>query len=157
MKLEELANQYWTKSIFAYVRNYNLRSGKTIDVINWFEKIDEKHLHTLTIFNIKDFYLSIKETLLKNAIQFAMEHTNIGKNDFEVIFHAQKSLLFHSDQRWIKRDSDTFDVTMRAYDGGEICELVGLFMLSLLSRKFISKNIGLYRHDRLSVFRNISG
>ena len=65
MKLEELANQYWTKSIFAYVRNYNLRSGKTTDVINWFEKIDKKHLHTLTIFNIKDFYLSIKETLLK--------------------------------------------------------------------------------------------
>ena len=60
----------------------------TTDVINWFEKIDEKHLHTFTIFEIKDFYLSIKETLLKNAIQFAAEDTNISKNDFEVIFHT---------------------------------------------------------------------
>ena len=28
----------------------------TTEVINWFEKIDEKHLHTFTIFDIKDFY-----------------------------------------------------------------------------------------------------
>ena len=71
----------------------------------------------------------MKETLLKNAIQFAAEHTDINKSDFEVIFHAQKSLLFHSNQPWIKRDSNTFEVTMGAYDGAEICELVGVFML----------------------------
>ena len=54
----------------------------------WLNKIDKKHLHAFTIFNIKDFYPSIKEILLKNAIQFAAEHTNINKNGFEVIFHA---------------------------------------------------------------------
>ena len=37
----------------------------TTDVINWFEKIDEKHLPTFTIFDIKDFYSSIKETFLR--------------------------------------------------------------------------------------------
>ena len=46
---------------------------------------------------------------------------------------------------------------MGAYDGAEICELVGIFMLSLLSEKYSSNNIGLYRDDGLSVFRNISG
>ena len=117
---------------------------------------DEKHLHTFTftIFDIKDFYLSIKETLLKNAIQFSAEHKDINKNDFEVIFHAQKPLLFHSNQPWIKKDSDTFDGTMGAHDGAEICELVEIFMLSLLSKKYSSNNIGLYRDDRLSVFKN---
>ena len=94
---------------------------------------------------------------MKNAIQFAAQHTDINKNNFEVIFHARKSLLFHSNQPWIKRDSDTFDVTTRAYDGAEICELVGIFMLSLLSKKYSSNNIGLYHDDGLSVFRNISG
>ena len=54
---------------------------------------------------------------MKNAIQFAAEHTDIKKNDFEVIFHARNSLLFHSNQPGIKKDSDTFDVTMGAYDG----------------------------------------
>ena len=84
----------------------------TTYVINWFEKIGDKHLHTFTIFNIKDFYPSIKETLSKNAIQFPAEHTDINKNDFEVIFYARKSLLFHCNQPWIKRDSDAFDVNI---------------------------------------------
>ena len=55
---------------------------------NWFKKIDEKRLHTFTIFDIKNFCSSMKEKLLENAIQFAAEHTDINKNDFKVIFHA---------------------------------------------------------------------
>ena len=66
---------------------------------------------------------------------------DISKNDFEVIFHAPRSLLFHSNEPWIKRDNGTFDVTMGAYNGAEICEVMGIFMLSLLSKKFISNNI----------------
>ena len=42
----------------------------------------------------------------------------------------------------LKRDSDTFDVTMGAHDGAEICELVEIFMLSLLSKKCSSNNKG---------------
>ena len=45
-----------------------------------------------TIFNINYFYLSVKETLLKNAIQFAAGHTDIKKNNFEVLFLARKVL-----------------------------------------------------------------
>ena len=42
-------------------------------------------------------------------------------------------------------------------DWAEICKLVRIFMLSLLSKKYSSNNIGLYCDDELSVFRNISG
>ena len=66
-------------------------------------------------------------------------------------------MLFHSNQPWIKRDIYTFDVTMGAYDGAEICEVEGIFMLSLLSKKYSSNNIGLYLVDGLSVSRNIGG
>ena len=66
----------------------------TTDVINWFEKIDKKHLHTFTIFDIKDFYPSMKETLLKNAMPFAAEYTDINKNDFEVMHEMQEDLCF---------------------------------------------------------------
>ena len=93
---------------------------------------------------------------MKNAIQFAAEHTDIKKNDFEVIFHARNSLLFHSNQPGIKKDSDTFDVTMGAYDGAEICELVGILILSLLNKQYRSNNIDLYRDNELPVFRKIS-
>ena len=36
---------------------------------------------------------------------------------------------------------------MRAYDGAEICKLMGIFKSSLLSKKYNSNNIGLYRDD----------
>ena len=119
------------------------------DVINWFRKIDEKHLQTFNILDIKDFYPSIKETLLKNALQFA-------RTILKYISYT-KVLLFHSNQPWNKRDSDTFDVKIGAYDGAEICELVGIIMLPLLSKKYSSNNISLYRDDGLSVIRNFSG
>ena len=82
--MEELADRSWLKSIFAYAKNWNLTSGKTqTGVINWFEKIDERHLNKFTIFYIRDIYPSIKETLLKNAMQFSAKHKDINENDFE--------------------------------------------------------------------------
>ena len=88
----------------------------------------------LALFIRKGFYPSIKQTLLKNAIQFAAGQTDINQNDFEVILHARKYLLFHSNQPLVKRDSDTFNVTAGAYDAGEICELVEIFTLSLINK-----------------------
>ena len=46
---------------------------------------------------------------------------------------------------------------MGAFDGAEVCELVGCFILHKLSRKYNKRNIGLYRDDGLAVFKNISG
>ena len=46
---------------------------------------------------------------------------------------------------------------MEAYDGVEICELVGIFMLSLLSKWYNSNIIRLHCNDGLSVFRNAIG
>ena len=66
-------------------------------------------------------------------------------------------MLFHSNQLWIKKYSEIFEVNMGAYDDAEICELVGKSMLSLLNKNYSSNNIGLYRDDGLSVFRKISG
>ena len=46
---------------------------------------------------------------------------------------------------------------MGAYDGAEVCELVGIFILHQLSLVCNNNNIGLYRDDGLAVFKNISG
>ena len=46
---------------------------------------------------------------------------------------------------------------MGAYNGAEVCELVGLFLLNSLANKFDKKCVGLYRDDGLAVFRNING
>ena len=61
----------------------------TISVIKWFENINNKRLYKFLQFDIKDFYPSIKETLLNEAIQFAKEHLPMTRKDVEVIFHAR--------------------------------------------------------------------
>ena len=46
---------------------------------------------------------------------------------------------------------------MGAYDGAEVCELVGTFLLEKISEICNKCDIGLYRDDGLAVFRNNSG
>ena len=58
---------------------------------------------------------------------------------------------------WRKKGNSLFDVTMGAFDGAEICELVGCFILNKLSQKYNKRDVGLYRDDGLAVFKNISG
>ena len=74
-----------------------------------------------------------------------------------IMNHARKSLLFDKNQAWKKKDGDLFDVTMGAYDGAEVCELVGIFILNEVNKHFDKNYIGLYRDDGLAAFRNISG
>ena len=81
----------------------------------------------------------------------------IKSKDRETIFHARKSLLYNEGEPWIKKQSNSFDVTMGSYDGAEVCELIGIFMLSLIGNKYNPNNIRLYRDDGLAVFKNTSG
>ena len=54
-------------------------------------------------------------------------------------------------QSWSKRNTDSvFDVTMGSFDGAEVCELVGLFILNSLQERF-GENVGLYRDNGLAV------
>ena len=109
------------------------------------------------MFDIKDFYPSISESLLKEALNFVKRHTEVKKEDVDIVMHARKSLLFNKEGTWIKRTGGLFDVTMGAYDGAEVCELVGTFLLNIISEKCDKKEIGLYRDDGLAIFKNRSG
>ena len=68
------------------------------EVIKWFKNIKNKNLHTFTVFDIKEFYPSIGEKLLKDAALFVQTHTNISRKDIEVIFHCYGLLLFHDNE-----------------------------------------------------------
>ena len=85
-------------------------------------------------FNIKGFYRSIKETLLHEAIQFAKEHVPITRKDVEVIFQVKKSVLYNDGEFWMKKEGGSFDVIMGAYDGAEVCELIGIYILYLIGK-----------------------
>ena len=72
--------------------------------------------------------------------------------------HCRKSLLFDNETAWTKKNhSSMFDVTMGSFDGAEVCELIGLFLLNNLSEKYGKNNVGLYRDDGLVLLRNASG
>ena len=129
----------------------------TASVLTWFKSIRDKQSHTFVVFDVKDFYPSISESLLKEALAFAKTHVSISKTDENTILHARKSLLFDKTHVWIKKVGGLFDVTMGAYDGAEVCELVGTYMLSLIAQKYNKDDIGLYRDDGLAAFKNTSG
>ena len=57
---------------------------------------------------------------------------------------------------WIKKEGNPlFDVTMGSYNGAEVCELVGLYLLSKLTVGV--RNVGLYRDDGLAVIHKANG
>ena len=69
---------------------------------------------------------------------------------------ARKTLLFHDGIPWVKRsDNEDFDVPMGSYDGPEVCELVGAFLLNNLSHVMDKTSVGLYRDDGLDVFKSL--
>ena len=109
------------------------------------------------IFDIKDFYPSISEKPLTNALNFAKEINDISREDMQIMYYARKSLLFSNQKLWMKREGNLFDVTMGVYKGAEVCELVRIFMLNNISEKYDKNDIGLYGDDDLAVFQIISG
>ena len=68
-----------------------------------------------------------------------------------------KTLLFNEKILWVKKDgSKDFDVQMACFDGAEVCELVGNFILNKLKNVFQNKTFGLYRDDGLAVIKGLS-
>ena len=54
---------------------------------------------------------------------------------------------------WIKNDNNPlFDVTVGSFDVTEVCEFVGLYLLS----KIDLDNVGLYRDERLALMNNVN-
>ena len=57
-----------------------------------------------------------------------------------------------------KRNGDAdCEVAIGSFDGAELCELVGLYILHILSEKYGKHRIDLYRDDGLACFRYTSG
>ena len=125
-------------------------------VITWLKSIENKRSSSFIKFDIGNFYPSITKELLTKSINYAKSITTIEEEVITTIFHARKSLLFDKTSIWVKKDNPDFDVTMGSYDGAEVCELVGLYLLNLLTNEFGKRNIGLYRDDGFSCFQNIS-
>ena len=123
----------------------------TKSTLDWFINLQQKQSLNFIQFDIKDFYPSINEDLLLNAINFARQFIDISDEQQNIIFSCRRSILVHSGDTWEKVINKNFDVTQGSYDGAEVCELVGLFLLSQLVH--LNVNVGLYRDDGLAVVK----
>ena len=128
----------------------------TQQVISWFGNINDKDRHSFISFDIVDFYPSISEKLLNEALAWASDLATITENDISIIKHARKSLLFGNGKLRTKKPGSNSFFTMGSFDGAEICELVGLFILNNLGKKFGKENIVLYRDDGLAIIKSKS-
>ena len=142
------------KDIIKATNTYQWKN--TNSVIEWFTSITNKQSCSFLTFDVVEFYPSITQKLLHEALDFASNFTDIKNEEKEIIMHTKKTLLFHDDSPWHKSNPPyLFDITMGCYDGAETCELIGTYLLSKVKHMF-DNEVGLYRDDGLAVLRNHS-
>ena len=112
-------------------------------------------------FDIKEFYPSISEDILRNALIWAKNTVPDylkEQCDSDLILAARKSILVFDTEIWTKK-SGYFDVTMGCPDGAEVAELVGLYLIKKLTDQNIVKSntLGLYRDDGILALSSKSG
>ena len=111
-------------------------------VITWFKSTKNIRSISFIKFDIVNFYPSIMKELLAKSINYAKFITTIDEEVIATVFHACKLLLFDQTSVCVKKDNSDFDVTVGSNDGAEVCELVGLYLLNLLTNEFGKRDIG---------------
>ena len=91
-------------------------------------------------------------SLVLKAINFARQHTTINNLQKKVIIESCKSLLISKNTPWTKKGDDgDFDLSMGSNSGAEVCELVGIYLLSQIKEIIPLSLVGLNRDDGLAV------
>ena len=116
-------------------------------VVRWFKALEDKSSLRFIEFDIKSFYPNISRDLLSKALDWCSTMVDIPEEDRDLIMHTRRSILINGEETWVKKGEDLFDVTMGAFDGAEVCDICGLFLLSQLTHLPIKG--GLYRDDAL--------
>ena len=119
--------------------------------IDWFKLLKNKNNSNFIIYDIVNFYPSISEDLLNAALNWASKYIPISADDRNTILQARKPLLVFDGKCWTKIENPDFDVSMGSYDGAEICDICGLFLLAELEKLGLNGKFGSYKDDGLGV------
>ena len=139
-------------------QNTNVNQWRnSTSVIDWFKAIHNKPQYRFFVFDIENVYQSISLDLYEKVLNFSKQITPIADSNLRTVMHSRKTLLFHESEKAKREGNKNFDVPMGCFDGAEVCELVGTYILSQLNLVFENENVGLYRDGGLGIFRNLSG
>ena len=119
--------------------------------IEWFKVLPNKENSNFIVFDIVNFYPSISENLLNAALDWASKYVPIDEEKRNIIFKSRAPILVSEGSYWTKRSNPNFDVAMGSYDGAEVCDLCGLFLLAELEKEKMNANFGSYKDDGLGV------
>ena len=149
-ELGKVSKQMLAKIVSVVKEKSHLQQWKNTDsVIDWFCQLKDKQRLTFIQFDVVNFYGSITPGVLADAITFAAKYVSISDLEKKTIMQATNSFLCSNGQTWVKKEGGIFDITMGGHHGAEVCDLIGLYILSQLIE--VLPNTGLYRDDGLSV------
>ena len=64
-------------------------------------------------FDVEHFYPSISKKLLTDTISYAKSFIDITDEEYSIIMHSRKILLFQKSELWAKKDgNEDFDLPM---------------------------------------------
>ena len=140
------------KKLAKILNTVRAKSGLTqwksdTSVVQWFKALEDKSSLRFIEFDIKSFYPNISRDLLTKALDWCSTMVEIPEEDRDLMMHTRRSILINGEETWVKKGEDLFDVTMGAFDGAEVCDIVGLYLLS--QTKHLPVQGGLYRDDGL--------
>ena len=121
----------------------------------WFKNITDKKFLKFINWDIDNFYASITPNILEQALDWSSQYVDITPQQRKIILQSSKSFLYFANQSWVKKGDVNFDIGMGAYHGAQVCELIGLFMMSRLAH-IKDLNLIIYRDDVLGVTRATS-
>ena len=124
---------------------------RTSETRDWFIQLRQRHTMTFLKFDVEAMYPSISEELLTKSLEWAATLVEVTEEQVEVINATKKALLYSEGKPWTKKGEESFDVPMGSFDGAEVCEVVGLYLLHLLQET--GADLGLYRDDLLGATR----
>ena len=87
----------------------------------------------------------------------ASKYVEITEEQYEIILACRKTVLENNGSKWVKTGSKNFDVPMGGYNPVHIADLVGLYLLDILSRIVSPGQMGLYHNNGLIYIPNSDG
>ena len=125
--------------------------------IEWLNNIPNKDQHRFILFDIESFYPSITEDFLNEALNFAKTKVDITNQEISNIMQSRNTFLFNKNQPTVKKSgNEEFNVPMGCFDGAELCEIIGIYILTKLQRVLQKDNARLYRDHGLGVTKELS-
>lgn len=104
-ELGHVSKSLLSKIIKAIVdKNHTNLWRNTRSVLEWFNNTTNKTDSSFICFDVVEFYPSITEKTLREALKFASKITPVSSEDIDIILHAKKSLLFHKASPWTKKN-----------------------------------------------------